>query len=97
MCGFSISSLALNLNKTNCVQCLAKPNTSTNININYDDTQINSTCSLKYLGLIIDSTLSRKDHIKHTAMKLSSTCYAIRILTSVMSLECLLTTYYAYA
>jgi hypothetical protein len=37
-----------------------------------------------------------KDHIKQIAIKLSSACYAIRILTSVMTLECLLMTYYAY-
>jgi hypothetical protein len=55
---FSINSLTLNLNKTNCVQILPKPNTPTNININYEDIQINNTCSIKYLGLIIDSTLS---------------------------------------
>jgi UDP-N-acetylglucosamine transferase subunit ALG13 len=44
----------------------------------------------------MDSTLSWKEHIKHTTSKLSSASYAIRILTSVMSLESLLITYYAY-
>jgi hypothetical protein len=45
----------------------------------------------------VDSTLSWKEHIKHTASKLSSASYVIRILTSIMSLESLLMTYYAYA
>jgi hypothetical protein len=62
------------------------------ININLGDTQINNTSTLKFLGLTMDSTLSWKEHIKHTASKLSSASYAIIILTSVMSLENLLTT-----
>jgi hypothetical protein len=45
----------------------------------------------------MDSTLSWEEHIKHTASKLNSASYAIRILTSVMSLESLLITFYAYA
>jgi hypothetical protein len=45
----------------------------------------------------MDSTLSWKEHIKQTAMKFSSASYAIRILTSVTSVESLVTTYYAYA
>jgi hypothetical protein len=52
---------------------------------------------LKFLGLTMDSTLLWKEHIKHIASKLSSGSYAIRILTSIMSLESLLMSYYAYA
>jgi hypothetical protein len=53
---FSISSLTLNLTKTNCVQFLSKPNSPINININHGDTQINNTSTLKFLGLTMDST-----------------------------------------
>jgi hypothetical protein len=84
---FSDNSLTLNLTKTNCVQFVSKSNTPMNININYGDAQINITRHLKFLGLILDSTLSWKEHIKQTAIKLSSASYAIGILTSVMSLE----------
>jgi hypothetical protein len=52
---------------------------------------------LKFLGLTVDSTLLWKEHIKHTTSKLSSASYAVRILASVMFLESLLMTYYAYA
>jgi hypothetical protein len=44
----------------------------------------------------MDSTLSGKEHIKLTASKLSLASYVIRILTSIMSLESLLMTCYAY-
>jgi hypothetical protein len=93
----SINSFTLNLIKTNCVQFLLNPNSPINTNINHGDTQINNTSTLKFLGLTMDSTLSWKEHIKHTTSKLSSVSYAIRILTSVMSLESLLMTYYAFA
>jgi hypothetical protein len=89
--------LTLNLTTTNCVQFLTKPNSPINININHGDTQINNTSTLTFLGLTMDSTLWWKEHIKHTASKLSSASYAIKILTSVMSLESLLMTHYAYA
>jgi hypothetical protein len=88
---FSINSLTLNLTKTNCVQFSSKPNSSINISTNHGDTQINNTSTLKFLGLTIDSTLSWKEHIKHTASKLSLASYAIRILTSVT--VCLLRAY----
>jgi hypothetical protein len=79
------------------LQLISKPNSPINININHGDIQINNTCTLKFLGLKMDSTLLWKEHTKHTASKLSSASYAIRILTSVMSLESLLMAYYAYA
>jgi hypothetical protein len=88
--------LTLYLNKTKSVQFLTKPSALTNLNINHGDILINNTNALKFLGLIIDSTLSWKEHIKYTASKLSSTCYAIRILTSILSLENLLMMYNAY-
>jgi hypothetical protein len=84
------------LNQNKLCPVLSKPNSPINININHGDTQINNTSTLKFLGLTMDSALSWKEHIKHTASKLSSAGYAMRILTSVMSLESLLMTYYAY-
>jgi hypothetical protein len=58
---------------------------------------MNSMNNVTFLGVIIDSTLTWKEHITYIATKLSSASYAIRILTSVMSREGLLLTYYAYA
>jgi hypothetical protein len=92
---FSINSLTLNLTKTNCVQFLMKPNALINSNIKHGDIQINNTNTLKFLGPAIDSTLTWKEHIKQTASKLSSACYAIRILASILSLESLLMMYNA--
>jgi hypothetical protein len=57
------------------------------ININYGDVQINSTCNIKFLGLIIDSTLLWKDHISNLVTKLSAASYSIQILSNYDSGE----------
>jgi hypothetical protein len=49
---FMVNALSLNLNKTNYMDFSSK----SNINVNYGDVQINSTCNIKFLGLITDST-----------------------------------------
>jgi hypothetical protein len=56
-------------------------------------TNINST---KFLGLIIDSTLSWKYHITGLTSKLNKACYAIRAIKPFMSLEVMKMIYYSY-
>jgi len=56
-------------------------------------TNINST---KFLGLIIDSTLSWKNHITEITPKLNKACYVIRTLTFLISPEFLRTVYFSY-
>jgi hypothetical protein len=81
---FSVCSLTLNLDKTNCVQFSPTPNIPKNINIHYKDTQIHNTCNIKFLGLFIDSALSWKEHISQRAIKMSSAGCAIRALSLIM-------------
>ena len=54
---FAINSLSLNLNKTNYVHFTAKKNMEIDININFEDIQINNIYNIKFLGLIADNTL----------------------------------------
>jgi hypothetical protein len=61
----------------------------------YEGVQINNTYCTKFLGLIIDNTLSWKDHINQLATKLSAACYSIRILSAVMTKKSLMI-YFAY-
>ena len=55
-------------------------------------TNINST---KFLGLIIDSTLSWKDHVTELTPKLNKACYVIRTLTFFRSPEVLRMVYFS--
>jgi hypothetical protein len=55
-------------------------------------TNINST---KFLGLIIDSTFSWKDHIFELTSKLNKACYAIRVIKPFISLDVLKMIYFS--
>jgi len=55
---FAINSLSLNLNKTNFVHFTAKSNTKLDINVYFEYIQLNNIYNIKFLGLIIDNTLS---------------------------------------
>ena len=49
------------------------------INTNHNDTFINDTSSIHFLGITIDNTLSWNEHVDKLIGKLSKACYAIRI------------------
>jgi virulence-associated protein VapD len=51
---------------------------------------------ITFLGMTIDSTLLRNNHLEHLANKLYRACYAIRILKSFMTIESIIATYHAY-
>jgi len=72
---FAINSLSLNLNKTNYVHFAAKSNTKIDVNIKFEEIQINNIYNIKFLQLTIDNTLSRKKQIAQLAPKLSSVLY----------------------
>jgi hypothetical protein len=93
---FVVNSLSLNFNKTNYMHFSSISSIKSNINVNYEDIQINSTCNIKFLGLIINSSLSWKDHINHLVTKLSAASYSIQILSVVMTKESLKMIYFAY-
>jgi len=77
---FQSNLLTLKCNKTHFMQFLAKKQNERNIQIigpNSIKTNINST---KFLGLIINNTLSWRDHIAALTSKLNKACYAIRAI-----------------
>jgi hypothetical protein len=91
---FVVNWLSLNFNKTNCMHFSSISNIKSNIYVNYGN--INSTCNIKFLGSIIDSSLSWKDHINNLVTKLSAASYSIRILSVVMTQESLKIMYFAH-
>jgi hypothetical protein len=62
---FVVNALSLNFNKTNYMHFSSVSNIKSNINANYGNIQKNSTCNIKFLGLIIDSSLSWKNNINN--------------------------------
>ena len=57
------------------------------INVNFEDIQINNIYEIKFLGFIVGNNLSWKQQIEQLTSKLSYTGYSIRSLKLVMSQE----------
>jgi hypothetical protein len=66
------------------------------MNIISSNTIITNINSTRFLELIIDSSLSWKDHISGLTSKLNKACYAIRAIKPFTSLDVVKMTYYSY-
>jgi len=64
--------------------------------VKYEHKNISNSTETKFLGLIIDETLSWNQHIDQVATKLCSVCYALRNLKHAVPQSTLRTIYYAY-
>ena len=74
---FAVNGLTLNLDKMNIIKFSSKirketPNHFSNLNT------IKETNNLRFLGLEVNKTLSRKNQIDYLLPKLSSDCFVIR-------------------
>jgi hypothetical protein len=58
---------------------------------------ITNVPSVKFIGLLVDDTLSWDKHINHIASKLSSACYAVRALNPLLTINALKMLYFSYA
>jgi len=84
---FQSNLLTVNCNKTHFMHFLTKKQNERKIQIiapNSINTNINTT---KFLGLIIDNSLSWKDHIAALTSKLNKACYAIRSIKPLLSAD----------
>jgi hypothetical protein len=64
--------------------------------ISYDQTKLTNVTETKFLGLIIDSTLSWKQHIDYVIKKISIACYALRNIKYFIPLDTLKLIYFAH-
>jgi len=94
---FKANLLSLNINKTSLLHFRSNCNIDNTLEINYMNTTITNIPSVKFLGLLVDNTLSWDRHINHIASKLSSACYAVRTLTPLLSKNALKMLYFSYA
>jgi hypothetical protein len=58
--------------------------------------QITNSTNTKFLSLNVEETLSWKCHITHILPRLSSACYAIKVITPLMSEDTLKIIYHSY-
>ena len=74
--------LTLHYDKTYFLQFLTKKQNEMQHQIVISNSIITNINSTRFLGLVIDSTLSWKDHITELTPKLNKACYVIRTLFS---------------
>ena len=89
---FNSSLLILNFNKTHYVEFRMKNYYQVKTNVKYEHKNISHSTETKFLGLIIDETLSWKQHTDQIATKLCSACYALRNLKHIVPQSTLRTT-----
>ena len=93
---FQCNRLTLNYGKTHFLQFLTKKQNEMQHQIVTSNSVMTNINSAKFLGLIIDSTLSWKNHITEITPKLNKVCYVIRTLTFLKSPELLRMVYFLY-
>jgi len=93
---FNSNLLILNFNKTHYVEFRTKNYYHVKTKLKHEHKNISNSTETTCLGLIIDETLSWKQHIDQTATKLCSACYALRNLKYIVPQSTLRTIYYAY-
>jgi len=94
---FNTNLLSLNLDKTHFIQFVTKNSSSVDFNIMYGNNKIANVYNTKFLGLTLDNTLSWRTHIDTVIIpKLSSACFALRVVKPFLSQDSLKMVYYSY-
>jgi len=78
--GFKVNQLILNYNKTHYLQFNTKNSWDYDLKLHYQDNYIKSSSNTKFLGLIIDDSLSWKAHIDQMMSKLNTACFVIQTI-----------------
>jgi hypothetical protein len=90
------NKLSINFYKTNFMKFCTTNKNCVNLSIGYVDKTNVEVETTKFLGLQVDNNLNWKTHIQYIVPKLSSTCFAMRTITSLMKTETLKFVYFAY-
>jgi hypothetical protein len=93
---FKVNQLALNCNKTQYLQFSTKNSVDYALKLNFKGNYVKSSLYTKFLGLIIDDSLSWKARIDHIMSKLNTAYFVIQTIQPIMSTETLRMVYFAY-
>lgn len=90
-------NLEINYKKTKVMTFHPRQKAPISVNLTANGTQIEVVNNFSLLGLIIDTHITWKPHIKHIHSKISKFCYALREVKKTTDIQTALSTYYAYA
>jgi len=93
---FYVNLLSMNFSKTQYLEFRTKNYYNINTQINYGQKFITNATEIKFLGLIIDDTLSWKQQIEQVASKMCTACYALRNIKHTVPLDTLRIIYFAH-
>jgi hypothetical protein len=93
---FNSNRMLLNYNKTKFMQFLPNVNHQPLDTIEINTCKIYFANSFKFLGVIIESSLTWKEHIDYINLKLNSQSYMVRSLRPVLELTTLKLLYFCY-
>jgi hypothetical protein len=82
---FTCNLLSLNVDKTHYMQFVTRTSSLLELNIFHGNKKIANTYYTKFLGLTLDNTLSWKVYIDSVVPRLSSACFAMRMVKSLLS------------
>jgi len=93
---FKVNQLILNYYKTHYLQFNKKNSRDYDLKLNYQGNYVKSSSNTKFLGLIIDDSLSWKAHIDQMMSKLNTACFVILTIQAIMSQKTSRVVYFAY-
>jgi len=92
---FHTNFLLLNFNKTDYLEFKTKNCIDTTLDIKYFNTTIANAIYTKFLGLVIDDTLTWDKHIDQLISRLNSACYAVTAVKAMLSRKALRMQYFS--
>jgi hypothetical protein len=93
---FNSNILALNYDKMCCMKFAAKHDCTKTLKIKHNNKSLYEVNYVKSLGMILDNTISWKNHIGSLKGKLNKACYIIRKSKQFLSIAALKMVYYAF-
>lgn len=93
---FQLNRLILNVEKSQFIQFNKQNKQNKQILITHNNNPIKETAIVKFLGLHLDIGLTWAEHTSKLENKLSSVCYLLRALKSLLDLKTLKMVYHAY-